>query len=84
MSAPVSICALMLLVTGGGSKAVAFSGMGISVAENRVKGDRAWEKVLEARKSGAEATCRGNLTLGSAPGVRREEKEGSWGAPFLS
>lgn len=39
MSAPVGICALMLLVTGAGSEAVGFGVMGFSVAENRVKGD---------------------------------------------
>ncbi|XDV14628.1 hypothetical protein PO909_014850 [Leuciscus waleckii] len=43
-----------------GSTAVAFGGMGIGVAENRVKGERFWGKVLGGKKQG-------NLTLGSAP-----------------
>lgn len=41
MSAPDKICALMLLATGSSSKAMAFDGMGICVAEKRENYDLA-------------------------------------------
>lgn len=54
----------MSLVMGGGFNALAFSGIGIGIAENRMKGDLAWGRVLERRKAGGQrdthtkkATC---------------------------
>lgn len=52
MSAPVRSCAWMLLATGGSSRAVVFGGMGIGIAENRVKGDFAWGRVLGRKETG--------------------------------
>lgn len=79
MSAPVRICARMLLVTGGGSRAVAFGGMGIGIAENRVKGDFAWGRVLGGKEARTKVTC-GPRSHVSTPGAwggakKREKKE---------
>lgn len=80
MSAPDKICALMLLVTGDGSKTMAFNGMGICVAEKRENYDLAWGRELGGRSSWV--VCRDSLTLRSAPGALvvkgKVKEEESW------
>lgn len=68
MSAPASIWFLMLLVTGGGSRASALGGMGMEMVEASMKGGRAVGRE-RGRKAVAGAEGEGILTLVSAPGA---------------
>lgn len=52
-SAPANICARMLWVTWGGSRATAFDGMGIGVAVKSEWGDFAWRRVVATTGGGA-------------------------------
>lgn len=79
-SAPERICALMWLGTGGGSRAGAFGGAGIGIAEMRENGDRAWGREKREGICDACAAGGGVLALASAPrataGVMNDSRGG--------